>query len=235
MSKPEKIDTPIEYTNIASALAAAQAEMGRAVKKTPNDHFKKKYADLSSVMDACLPALNTHGIAVVQPTIDDEGGRYVETVLIHGATGQELRCRVPLILQRNDMQGYGSAVTYARRYGLMGMAGIAPDDDDGNAAVNGPIDNSKSPNLSSRSNTQDARPKFDPRAAAEVLITRIKQAKDLNALADYYKSQSDVLRDIRDASGEIYSEVCAAKDARKAELTPPPSVKIVGIDDKIPY
>jgi hypothetical protein len=120
---------------IATALAKAQAEMGKALKQSNNSHFKSKYADLGNVMDACLPALNAAGIAVIQPTGEDEHGRYVETVLIHGESGESLTCRVPLIVAKNDMQGYGSAVTYGRRYGLMAMAGIAPEDDDGNAAA----------------------------------------------------------------------------------------------------
>ena len=120
---------------IASALAKAQMNMGTALKQSSNPHFKSKYADLSSVMDACLPALNEAGIAVIQPTGEDDHGRFVETILIHGESGEQLSCRVPLIVQKNDMQGYGSAVTYARRYGLMAMAGIAPEDDDGNAAA----------------------------------------------------------------------------------------------------
>ena len=120
---------------IAVALAAAQMEMGKALKQSSNPHFNSKYADLGSVMDACLPALNQHGIAVIQPMGEDDSGRFVKTVLIHGATGESLECVVPLIVGKNDMQGYGSAVTYARRYGLMAMAGIAPEDDDGNAAA----------------------------------------------------------------------------------------------------
>jgi len=123
------------HKSIAVALAAAQAKMGKALKSASNPHFKSKYADLASVVDACMPSLNEHGIAVIQPTTDDDAGRYVETILIHGESGEELRCRVPLIVAKNDMQGYGSAVTYARRYGLMSMAGIAPEDDDGYAAA----------------------------------------------------------------------------------------------------
>lgn len=133
MTEQQKI-TP-KHASIAAALAAAQMQMGKALKSASNPHFKSKYADLASVMDACVPSLNAHGIAVIQPTGEDDLGRYVETVLIHGDSGQDLRCRVPLIIGKNDMQGYGSAVTYARRYGLMSMAGIAPEDDDGNAAV----------------------------------------------------------------------------------------------------
>lgn len=121
--------------SIAAALAKAQANMGKALKQANNPHFKSKYADLGSVMDACLPSLNEAGIAVIQPTGENEHGRYVETILIHGESGESLACRVPLIVAKNDMQGYGSAVTYGRRYGLMAMAGIAPEDDDGNAAA----------------------------------------------------------------------------------------------------
>lgn len=122
------------HKSIYAALAAAQAEMGKALKDATNPHFKSKYADLSNVMDACMPALNKHGICVVQPVVETEIGRCVKTVLIF-EDGERLECSVPLILGKQDMQGLGSAITYARRYGLMSMAGIAPDDDDGNAAA----------------------------------------------------------------------------------------------------
>lgn len=124
----------VAHKGIFHALAAAQAQMGKAIKDSTNPAFRSRYADLASVMDACLPALNANGVAVYQPTIDDDTGRFVETILAH-ESGETIRCRVPLIVQKNDMQGYGSAVTYARRYGLMCMAGIAPEDDDGNAAA----------------------------------------------------------------------------------------------------
>lgn len=127
-----------KHANIAAALAAAQMEMGRALKQSENPHFRSKYADLGSVMDACLEPLNKHGIAVIQPLGEDQHGRYVKTVFIHGESGETLDCRVPLVVGKNDMQGYGSAVTYARRYGLMSMAGIAPEDDDGSAAAKAP-------------------------------------------------------------------------------------------------
>ena len=80
--------------NIATALASAQINMGKALKQANNPHFRSKYADLGSVMDACLPALNERGIAVIQPTGEDEHGRFVETVMIHGESGEQLSCRV---------------------------------------------------------------------------------------------------------------------------------------------
>ena len=181
---------------LAGALAKAQAEMGKALKQNTNPAFRSKYADLGSVMDACLPALNKHGIAVVQPTIDDAEGRYVETVLLH-ESGETLRCRVPLIVQKNDMQGYGSAVTYARRYGLMCMAGIAPEDDDGNAAA-------------------QAAPKREdaPRSPSPAQI-----AADALASADTLDALIAIWRDLP-AGVKATPAVIAAKDARKTEITP---------------
>lgn len=121
---------------IATALAKAQLQMGNAKEKSSNPHFKSKYANLASVMDACMEALNSNGIAVIQPIeTETENGLSVTTVFIHGESGESLHNHVPLVVSKNDMQGYGSAITYARRYGLMMMAGLATEDDDGNAAV----------------------------------------------------------------------------------------------------
>lgn len=138
--------------NIAKALASAQMEMGKALKQSNNPHFRSKYADLGNVMDACMPALNKHGIAVVH-TIRDES---VVTMLIH-ESGEVLECPVPLLLGKRDMQGLGSAVTYARRYGLMSLAGIAPEDDDGNAAAKAP---QKAPTVSLPVDIEPSLPPF---------------------------------------------------------------------------
>lgn len=130
----QKQDAKPVHVNIATALAAAQMEMGKAIKAATNPHFRSKYADLGAVMDACLPALNLHGIAVIQTVSMTEAGQAVVTRFIHDG-GEALECPIPLIVGKNDMQGFGSAMTYARRYGLMALAGIAPEDDDGNAAA----------------------------------------------------------------------------------------------------
>ena len=87
------MDWDSKMQNIAKALAAAQANMGKALKQANNPHFRSKYADLGNVMDACLPALNEAGIALIQPTGEDDHGRYVETVLIHGEAANSFRAR----------------------------------------------------------------------------------------------------------------------------------------------
>jgi len=196
---------------IATALAKAQANMGKALKQANNPHFRSKYADLGNVMDACMPALNEAGIAIIQPTGEDEHGRFVETILIHGESGEHLSCRVPLIVAKNDMQGYGSAVTYARRYGLMAMAGIAPEDDDGNAASKAPP-------------KQEQRQQKPQETDAEA----IERAKE-------YLAEADSLDDLKERWGRIpkpvtaSADVIAAKDAAKERLSKPI------IDDEIPY
>lgn len=135
MNEVTKIER-IKHASIESALAAAQMDMAPAIKAATNPHFKSRYADLAAVVSACLPALNAHDIAVIQPFAEIDGQRYVVTAFIHESGGR-LETMVPLIVQKNDMQGLGSAMTYARRYGLMSLAGIAPEDDDGNAAAKG--------------------------------------------------------------------------------------------------
>ena len=122
-----------EAVSLYAALAKAQAEMTPALKDTSNPHFKTKYADLASVQDASLSALRKHGFAVFQPLGRDEHGLHVRTVLAH-ESGETLECAIPLVGFKQDMQGLGSAITYARRYGLLCMSGVAPEDDDGNAS-----------------------------------------------------------------------------------------------------
>ena len=118
---------------IYPALVKAQAEMGNAHKDKNNPHFKSKYADLASVRSAVLPSLNKNGIVLLQPFVQNDLGHSVKTQLIHAESGDMIECDVPLILGKNDMQGLGAAITYARRYGILLMSGIAPaDDSDGN-------------------------------------------------------------------------------------------------------
>ena len=120
--------------NIASALVKAQKAFGPALKTSTNPHFRSRYADLSACVEAVMGGLNDNGIALVQQTHECESGVLVETLFIHesGETFSAGKLHVPA--SKNDAMGYGSALTYARRYSLMAACGIAPEDDDGQAA-----------------------------------------------------------------------------------------------------
>ena len=114
-------------------LIAAQGACDPVLKDATNPHFRSKYASLSSCVDACKEAFHKHNFALLQSNGHDEYGQYVKTELLH-TTGASWGSVVYLVLSKQDMQGLGSAITYARRYGLLGMVGLAPEDDDGNAA-----------------------------------------------------------------------------------------------------
>jgi hypothetical protein len=121
-----------------AAMAKAFASMDGASKDALNPHFKMRYADLASVVSAIKPALTDNDLWFRQYTHEQTGGVCVETMVCH-ASGDELsfgKLFVPA--SKQDAQGYGSALTYARRYSLMTAFGICPEDDDGNLAKPAP-------------------------------------------------------------------------------------------------
>jgi hypothetical protein len=123
--------------DLSAALVKAQGEIEGASKSATNPHLKSRYADLSAVWDACRGPLTKNGLAIVQMPRYFENEMRLVTRIVH-SSGQWLEDDgFPLLLGKQDMQGLGSATTYARRYGLMAAVGIAPEDDDGNAASDG--------------------------------------------------------------------------------------------------
>jgi len=119
--------------NIAGAFVAAQKGFSPAIKAASNPHFKSKYADLAACVEAVIDALHDNGIALMQRTTECESGVIVETVFIHESGEQMSGGKLQVPADKHTPQGYGSAMTYARRYSLMAACGIAPEDDDGNA------------------------------------------------------------------------------------------------------
>ena len=126
-------------STIAPAFIKAKRAFGPALKDKTNPAFRSKYADLGACIDAVEDALLANGIAFIQETFEDSTGVTVETVFLH-ESGEERRCgKLHVPAAKQDPQGYGSALTYARRYSLMAACGIAPEDDDGNAASKGVV------------------------------------------------------------------------------------------------
>lgn len=118
---------------LATALAKAQSQIEGARKDSTNPHFRSSYADLSSVWEACRKALTANGLSVAQGPVSDDGRIGVSTMLMH-TSGQWIQSTFSMRPAKDDPQGAGSALTYARRYALAAMVGVAPEDDDGNAA-----------------------------------------------------------------------------------------------------
>ena len=192
MNKSESI------ANLATALAMAQMNIKGAIKDSNNPFFKSKYADLSSVVEAIRPAFGQCGLSYIQrvePSDRDEVR--VETILLH-ASGEWLSCGVlNLPVSKADAQGYGSALTYARRYSLAAACGVAPEDDDGNAASG----------------------KNAPQKRLETLNTHldaIAAVTTQDALKTAYTVAYKAAKEVNDS--EAMTAIVAAKNSRKAEL-----------------
>ena len=181
---------------IATAFVKAQKEFGPALKSSTNPHFKSKYADLSACVEAVIDALNNNGIGMMQKLYENATGVSVETVFLH-ESGETIECGVLHVpASKQDPQGYGSALTYARRYSLMSACGIAPEDDDGNAASKKPKEVKANHSL-----MQDH-------------LTAIQDAKNVEELQTAFK-------DAYKAAGtdkEWLEAVTAAKDLMKRSL-----------------
>lgn len=123
-----------QINDLAAALSVAQGQIENVTKDTANTFFKSKYATLASVLEAIREPFSKAGLSVIQmPCMTPEGSVFLVTRLMH-KSGQYTEGDYPIKPVKDDPQGIGSAITYARRYALMAVAGVAPEDDDGNAA-----------------------------------------------------------------------------------------------------
>lgn len=133
------METSETIGKISAALLKAQRDMESAKKDSSNPFFRSKYADYGAVLEACKGPLNDNGIIILQPhtivTLSDASFvGVVETILLHESgefikSETEIRCA-----KANDPQALGSAITYARRYGLQSLVALPAEDDDGNKA-----------------------------------------------------------------------------------------------------
>ena len=125
--KSEKID------KLAAALSKAQSEMKGAEKKSVNPFFNSGYADLHTVIESSFPHLTKYGLSVIQGNESNPGEFFVTTMLLH-ESGQWIKSKLKMPIEKVTAQSIGSTITYGRRYGLSAITGIAQYDDDGNAA-----------------------------------------------------------------------------------------------------
>ena len=211
--------TTTKSATLASALATAFAQFEAAAKDANNPHFKTKYADLPSVIDAVKPALIANRLFFTQATHDVEGGVCIET-MVHHESGESMsfgRLFVPA--SKNDAQGFGSALTYARRYSLMTALGIPAEDDDGHAAAKtAPARRSAAADLT--------RAKIDE--AQWACLTQMIEAKgaDTRKFCEWLGVES--LKDI-DACDFFRAKEALSKKADKAK----PVEEIIA--DEVPY
>jgi hypothetical protein len=190
---------------IIPAYIKAEHEVGAVKKTASNPHFRSKYADLEAVMEACSDALSKNDLAVWQSISDGQ----LITRLFH-SSGQWMEGYTPLIIAKNDMQGLGSAYTYARRYGLMAIMGIAPEDDDGNAATDAVRTEKKAaPKTQNASHVEEAKK----------ILVEANQIDDAKELMWFRNKITDRLKSIQDISEVTYAYVIKSLDDRHHALT----------------
>ena len=129
------MDFSKELNELFTALAIAQGQMKNVTKDKSNPFFKSQYADLASCWEACREPLSKNGLSIIQNSNFSEGEVTINTILAH-KSGQWIANKLSMRPQKQDPQGIGSTITYGRRYELMAIVGLAPEDDDGNSASN---------------------------------------------------------------------------------------------------
>jgi hypothetical protein len=189
-----------QIDQIAAALAVAQAKMPNASLNKVNPHYKSKYADLSSVRDACLPHLTANGISVVNfMAVDDNGNLMLHTRLLH-KSGQFLESLWPV--SGGTDQQRGSSISYGRRYNLSGLTGItSEEDDDGNMASAAP-----------KKSASKARADGD----YQTIVAAIQAAPSVEALQKVWLENMGAIKALPDSWQAFVRE---SKEVRKIELT----------------
>lgn len=203
---------------IAAALVKAQKGFSPAIKTSSNPHFRSKYADLSACVEAVIDSLNDNGIALLQMTHECQDGVIVETVFVHDSGEMLSAGKLHVPAAKHDPQGYGSALTYGRRYSLMAACGIAPEDDDGNAASKltpprGGITIVKN-NDQPKDDSQDKSIKF----LMDHYLAFLPETKTVKSLNQYWKENLDNAKRIEQEDPDKYIELLGAFKKRKDEI-----------------
>ena len=183
-------------TELAGALAKAQGQIEDASKGSENPYFKSRYADLAAVRAVIREPLANNDLAIIQAPRTITGGAEVETMLVH-KSGEFVSETLFMPAGKADPHGYASAITYARRIGIMSLLALASYDDDGNTAVDSVKEQAP----------QKSKPSADVMAAAN---NAAKQGTP--ALTEWWRSLSKEDRSLID-SNTIKSLKAAAKEA----------------------
>lgn len=234
----------VKHESLALAFVAAQAEFEDVVRDKVNPHLRSKYATLDGVIDAVRPALNRHGLALLQPPRHEGNDVIVDTIIVHAETGDKLMCSLRAATLPLDMQKLGANLTYIRRYSLLGLMGLFPgEDDDGNgaAAPGRPAQNAQArPNNAPQSSygaKRDGEHLWADKAIAE--LRGPGDADDLRASERWQslpRSWRDAYEDKIEARLEALAKhmtPAAQTQAREIEADEPPPAAEAGFGERL--
>ena len=197
-----------------AALALAQKEMKTPHKDATNPHYGNKYASLKSCIKAIKPALNDNGFALVQSAGRDDLGDFVETIFEH-TSGGKFQSKFYLSPDKKGMQGMGSAATYAKRYGLLGLAGIEPDEDtdDDASAANDDEEKAHDEAVREEQNTEPAELKYK-----EDILAALDRCKEAWQLDKVVQENYNNFTAIRKYSQEMADEIQAFYQVKSVQI-----------------
>lgn len=200
---------------LIGALIKAQSEMTFASKTGTNPHFKSGYAPLETVIDAVKNPLNDNGIFYLQKVYLAEGGQCVETEF-HGHGGVIKAGRVYVPADKQTPQGYGSALTYAKRYSLITACGLPSEDDDGNSAESNYKAKPKAkPKAEPKQNKQDD---SEANVLYEALSMGVSGSNSMESLKENWKANQDAIKKLENSNLDVYNKLIKLKDDKKKEL-----------------
>ena len=200
---------------LIGALIKAQSEMTFASKTGTNPHFKTGYAPLETVIDAVKNPLNDNGIFYLQKVYLAEGGQCVETEF-HGHGGVIKAGRVYVPADKQTPQGYGSALTYAKRYSLITACGLPSEDDDGNSAESNYKAKPKAkPKAEPKQNKQDD---SEANVLYEALSMGVSGSNSMESLKENWKANQDAIKKLDNSNLDVYNKLIKLKDDKKKEL-----------------
>jgi len=204
----------VSISKLAKALSAAQGEMEGAKKGCENPFFKRKYADLWEVWQACREPLAKNGLAVVQTTEECQSGDILMITTLMHESGEWTRGRLKMKPVKQDPQGYGSCITYARRYALAAIVGVSPEDDDGNTASSG----------DKKAETPKTAPKKPAASPKSTVITK-QQGQDIFLKATANKWATSAVKD-------HMKDICGVE--KSAEIKPADYTKLMAAMESEP-
>lgn len=210
-----KIGRTDDIRRLATALAAAQGEIENAQKSSENPHFKTNYADLAAVVDVLRLPLSRYQIARTQIPNFNDSDSWLDTMLIHGPSGQYISCRWPLPHGRGmKSQDFMAAVTYAKRGSMMAICGVAAEeeDDDGEAgAVHTQTSGEQGEQVEQQAQTpQPTKQRREAEQWAPWAVRKIGKLPTAQALSEWEEKFKQTLVDLRRVFPEGHAEVMAA-------------------------
>jgi hypothetical protein len=201
--------------DLAAALAKAQLDLEGAAKKSNNPAFRSKYADLGAVWDAWQEVGPKNGLSVAQFPTDSDDAKMVSltTMLLH-SSGQWLKGTFSLPASKQDAHGFGSAVTYLRRFSLSAIVGVCPIDDDGNASVKKgrEVPVNTNPAQDEPGGADDVAAKWAAWGRAEIDKLKVS-GFDREGLAAWDASNRKHFTKLQKAAPEVHDELMAVVDA----------------------